>query len=219
MEKAVPRGEAIRYGWNILEDYFGLFLGTYIVAALIQIPVLILFIITLVFAARSNWGLMALFAFLSALAAIPTYNALFIGYVKISLLICSGKEAGIGDFLPSGEELSRMILASCIYFTGVFIGLFFCIVPGVWFALKYWNYGWILVGEDERPIGAFLKAGKLSKNMKLDLFYYFMLCGVLLLAGILFCLIGFLLAFPTVLLATTHVHLKLVDMPTADVSM
>lgn len=219
MEKAIPKGEAIRYGWNILEDHFGLFLGTYLLAALIQIPVLILFVLTIVFAARSNWALMAVFAILCALAAIPTYNALFIGYVKISLLICSGKEVGIRDFLPTVEELSRMILASCFYFAGVFIGLLLCILPGVWFALKYWNYGWIIIAEDERPIGAFLKAGKLSRHIKLDLFYHFVLCFILLLAGILVCMIGFLLAFPTVLLATTYVHLKLADMPAVEISM
>jgi hypothetical protein len=219
MEKSVPKSEAIRYGWNLLEDHFGLFLSTYLVAALIQIPVLIFLILTIVFAARSNWALTIVFAILWALAAIPVYNALFIGYVKISLLICSGREAGIKDFLPTVEELSRMILASYFYFTGVFIGLLLCIVPGVLFALKYWNFGWIIIGEGERPLEAFMKAGRLSKGIKSELFVYFLLCNIVLVIGALTCLIGLLLAFPTVLLATTYVHLKLAGMPTAKVSI
>jgi uncharacterized membrane protein len=212
---SIPRGDAFSYGWEKTKSNLKFFIVSYIVSGLALIPYGICLVLTVVFASRSDWAIATVFAILMAPVFIATYAALFTAYVKASMLISAGEEVAIRDCIPTFDEWWKTLVANIVYFAGIGIGLFFCIIPGIWVAIKYWGYCWFIVEEGASPIEALRQAGELSTDLVFDLLIFFVMCGVILWLGALVFLVGLAIAFPVALMAATYVFRKLADMPVA----
>jgi uncharacterized membrane protein len=210
---SIPGGDAFRFSWEKTKSNLKFFIVSYIVSGLALIPSGIFLILTAVFAARSDWAITAVFGILMVLAFIATYAGLFIAYVKASMLMSAGEEVAIRDCMPTFDEWWKVLLANCIYFTGIGIGTLFCIIPGIWVAVKYWGYCWFIVEKGAGPVEALKEAGELSTDLVFDLLVFFVICGIIMWLGALVLLVGLIVAFPVVLMATTYVFRKLANMP------
>ena len=211
MSDGVTEADAFSFGWEKTKGSLRFFFMSYIVSGLVFIPSGILLVLTIVFAAKSDWTLTTIFAILTVIAWLIPYVALFVAYVKAGMLIAAGEEVAIRDCLPSLGEWWKVLIANCVYATAVGIGLLLCVVPGIWFALKYWSYCWFIVAEGYGPIEALKAAGDLSRGITFDLLFFFVICGIILGLGALAFLIGLAVAFPVVLMATTYLFCKLTN--------
>jgi len=202
--------EAVRFGWDRMSDRIEFYVGTYILYGLILLLPGAFFALTVVFAARAEYAPALIFGILTYLVGTLVYTGMFIGYIKTSLLLIDGKDFGIPDLRPSFSEMYRFLIAGAIYLFMVGIGLLLFIVPGIILAIKYYPFSWLIIEHDLGPIESLKRSSEITRGFGGDLFRFFFLCYIVLLAGMLFCLIGLIVAFPTVMVATTYVYRTLI---------
>ncbi len=200
-EKVFEPMDPINFGWNTLKNNLRFFI---ILMAIIGVSRYLLdFISTSVFsnaAPPQKLGYVILFF---SILVIPLINLLFeAGLLKIALHFHDGKVPQIQDLFNGYPLLLKYVVATILYGLMVIIGLIFLVVPGIYLALKYQFYGYVIVDKGIGPIGALKESGRLTQGAKKDLFMFWLilLCGML----IIFLLIWFYVAAPiSILMALT----------------
>lgn len=205
-KKEFESREAIRFGWYTMSDRIGFYMGTYILYGLMLLVPGAFLALTVVFAVKAAYPGAVILGVITYLLGAIVYAGIFIGYVKTSLLLIDGKDFGISDLWPTFKEMYRVLVAAILYLAMVGTGLLLFIVPGIILAIMYYPFGWLILEQDLGPIAALKRSSELTRGIKWDLFKFFFVCYLVLLAGALFCLIGPIVAFPTVLVATSYVY-------------
>lgn len=207
--------EALRYGWQKTKGNMIFFIGSYIILGLLQIIPLACAVLAISKANDSNWSLAIAFGIATILSEIMAFLILFIGYAKSATHISNGNGPTFGDMKPTSKEMWRVFIAGVIWFIGIGIGLLFFIIPGIWFALTFWPFGWVIINKEVGPIEGLRQARQLTKGVKFQHFIFFVLCGLILAVGALCLGVGLILAFPITLIATTFCFMKISGLETA----
>jgi uncharacterized membrane protein len=192
-----------------MSDRIEFYVGTYILYGLALLFPGAFLALTVYFAVEADYLLAALCGLITYLLGAVVYTAIFIGYVKTSLLLVDRKDFGISDLRPTFKEMYRVLVAAVLYLVMVGIGLLLFIVPGIILAIMYYPFGWLIIEQGLGPIAALKRSSELTRGIKGGLFKFFFMCSLVLLAGTLSCLIGLIPAFPTVLTATSYVYRRI----------
>jgi len=200
------RREAIRFGWDTMSDRIEFYVGTYILYALILLVPGVFFALSVMYTVKADYPPAVIFGIVTYISWAIVITGMTIGYVKTSLLLIDGKDFGISDLRPSSREMYRVFIAGSLYLIMVGIGLLLLIVPGIILAIKYYPFVWLIIEHDMDPIESLQRSAEITRGYKGDLFLFFFECTIVLLIGMLFCLIGLIAAFPTVLVATSYVY-------------
>lgn len=123
---------------------------------------------------------------------------LSLGTTRIALNLVSGQEAPLGLLFSGGSKLLRAIGASIIFGLMVFVGFVLLIVPGIYLALRYGQFLHAIVDRDLGVFESFSYSSSLTTNNRMNLFLLGLLCILIMLAGLLACGIGLIVAFPIV---------------------
>jgi hypothetical protein len=124
-----------------------------------------------------------------------------LGLARIGLNLVSGKAADISMLFGEGRKLVPMAAASIMYYAMVVVGLILLIVPGIYLALRFSQFGVAIVDKDMGAIESLKYSARLTEGNKMNLFGLYVLCFLVVLAGILALLVGLLAALPVVYLA------------------
>jgi uncharacterized membrane protein len=124
-----------------------------------------------------------------------------LGLARIGLNLVSGKAADISMLFGEGRKLVPMAAASIMYYAMVVVGLILLIVPGIYLALRFSQFGVAIVDKDMGAIESLKYSARLTEGNKMNLFGLYVLCILVVLAGILALLVGLLAALPVVYLA------------------
>ena len=124
-----------------------------------------------------------------------------LGLARIGLNLVSGKAADISMLFGEGRKLVPMAAASIMYYAMVVVGLILLIVPGIYLALRFSQFGAAIVDKDMGAIESLKYSARLTEGNKMNLFGLFVLCFLVVLAGALALLVGLLAALPVVYLA------------------
>lgn len=124
-----------------------------------------------------------------------------LGLARIGLNLVSGKAADISMLFGEGRKLVPMVAASIMYYAMVVVGLILLIVPGIYLALRFSQFGVAIVDKDMGAIESLKYSARLTEGNKMNLFGLYVLCILVVLAGILALLVGLLAALPVVYLA------------------
>lgn len=124
-----------------------------------------------------------------------------LGLARIGLNLVSGKTADVSMLFGEGRKLVPMAVASIMYYAMVVVGLILLIVPGIYLALRFSQFGAAIVDKDMGAIESLKYSARLTEGNKMNLFGLFVLCFLVVLAGILALLVGLLAALPVVYLA------------------
>jgi uncharacterized membrane protein len=124
-----------------------------------------------------------------------------LGLARIALNLVSGKAANVSMLFGEGRKLVPMAAASLMYYTMVVVGLILLIVPGIYMALRFSQFGAAIVDKDLGAIESLKYSAKLTEGNKMNLLGLYVLCFLVVLAGILALLVGLLAALPVVYLA------------------
>ena len=192
--------ESLRFGWGVVEKNFGLVLQ-FIFATLV-----------VYFAA---YLLASVFGRNSMLANVVNGLAgiiVALGWIYAGLKFYDGKK-------PSLEELQnalspvfvKYLLASVLYGLAVTIGFILLIVPGVYLAVKYGLFGYLIVDKKMDSMKALEASGKVTDGAKLQLLVFGLLVFVVNMLGAMAFGIGLVVTLPVTLLAGVHVYRKLLD--------
>lgn len=186
-------GEAISFGWSTMKSNLGLFIGVLIIAGVITavIP-----------------------ALLPESPAVDILSTLVdfvitMGFIRIALKFCDGEKAEFGDLFSCFHLLLKYAIGLILYVIVVTIGLILLIIPGIILAIKFSFFSYFIVDQEQGPIEALKNSSAITKGAKLDLFLFFLLLGLINLAGVLALGIGLFATVPTTMVAVAFVYRRL----------
>lgn len=196
-------GEAFGAGWVVLkEHWFFLFVS---LMTIFVISGVIGYLVDVPYKDIEPTGsLIALFGLL--LRFWLNFNLL-----AITIRLFDGVKPRWSDLFVWREETIAYAGASVLYALIVFIGCLFFIVPGIYFAVKYSFYGFLIADKRSGAFDSLKMSGQMTDGVKwLLIGFGFASTGVLLL-GVLALLVGLLVAIPLVSLAMIAVYRSLYD--------
>jgi len=200
----------IYFGWNTLKGNFGFFvILMIIVGVLYNLPGLIsmaVFSVTLPDTASGSFSsgttaLLTISAVIVAIISLIIYVLLEVGLLKIALSFRDGKVPEVEDLFRGYPHFLNYLAASILYGLMVAFGLILLIIPGIYLALKYQFYGYLIIDKGMGPFEALKESGRITDGAKKDLlvFWLVLFCSIAVIAlvlGIFIALpVGLLMAF------------------------
>lgn len=98
---------------------------------------------------------------------------------------------------------------SLVYGLLIAVGLVLFIVPGIYFATKYWFALYIFIDKRKGIMESFTQSAKLTEGIKLKLFLLGILQQLIIAAGLLALLVGLFVAIPINALSDFYLYRKL----------
>jgi uncharacterized membrane protein len=211
VEASSPRHEAFSYGWDTTVDNFEFLIHTYILYVLFLIIPGTFFILTVVFSVTGDYALAVVFGIIMLITGAVIVMSLYIGYLKVALLICDDERVRTADLKPTIDEFSRTTQVVILYLAIVGVGLLLLIIPGIIWSLKYYACTWIVLDEGVGPVDALRKSADITNGLIWELFVFGLQSVFLLMLGVFLCLIGIAATAPTVLFAATYVYRNMAE--------
>ena len=187
--------DPIRFGWNTLKSNIRFFVVLMvIVAALYYFPALIqMMFLSKALSLPEAFSLEIIAIFLAVVYVI-IYQVAELGLLSIALNFRDGKTPEIEDLFRNYRLFLKYFAASIIYGLMVAVGSIFLIVPGIYLALKYMFYGYLIVDKGLGPIDALKESGRMTEGAKKDLLVFWLTLGCSIIVIMIF--LGLFIAIP-----------------------
>jgi uncharacterized membrane protein len=205
--KNFSKTEAIRFGWQMAIKHFRFF----VVALLIVHGI--------------SWGLSFIYQpFIGnsdilikllgiILFLVGWYINLEIGFAMLTIYfkIAEKKKTTVKELFAyfDWDIISRYFLVFLLYGLLILVGTLLFIIPGIYFATKYWFAGYIYVDKRTGVLEAFKESAKLTQGIKWQLFLLGLLQILIQIAGLLALVVGLFVAIPINYLSDIYVYRKL----------
>jgi len=201
MDKRFSYGEAIKYGFKILNLNFVFLATVYLIAVIISfIP----HIANKYFLRDSP--LLAAILIIGGSLLILMIN---LDLIKIAIKFCDGEKGTYNDLLSSSNLLLKYIAAKILYALIVIGGTILLIIPGIIWAIKYSFYTYLIVDKGLGPVEALKKSSEITKGARWNLFVFGIVMIALNIAGLICFGIGILVTLPVTQIAVAFVLRKL----------
>ena len=201
-QKAVPIGESLKYGWNTMKQNLGFFILLLVVYYAISL--LTSFIPTLF---ADNTILYILIKIVGSIIGL----LLTLGFIHITLSFIDNKKPTVGELFSQSNLLGQAILLYILYTLIVIAGFILLIVPGIIWSIKYSQAFYLLVDRKMSATDALRKSAEVTQGVKMELFGFGIVAGLITLAGALALIVGLFAAIPTTMLATAFVYRRILS--------
>ena len=201
-EDRLDIGEAVSYGWNSMKENVGFFVLVF----------LIFWVVEGVF-----YGIGTAFikypAITIVLYVIGWLLAIFIqmSVVNITLRLNKKGEPDFKDIYSAGPYFGKFILAAILYGLLVLAGLILCVIPGIYWAIKYHFFGYFIIDQNMDPLDALKRSGEITKGSMWNLLLLFIIFIGITFVGAILCGIGLLFSTPIVVMATVFAYRRLLE--------
>ena len=203
-KKNFSNKEAIKYGWGIMKANLWYFVGILIVAWLITgIPDAL--------ADTFQKNDMAFLALLFNIITGVLRVIISIGMIKIALKFLAEEKPEFMELFRFQGNFWRMLGGSILYALIVIAGFILLIVPGIYWAIKYQWFGYLIVDQKLGPIQALKKSAEMTQTVKWQLLGFALVITGINILGFLCLFIGLFATVPTTLMAYASVYRKLLD--------
>jgi len=209
MQEEITKTEALSYGWRKAKENLFFFIGSYIILGVVQFIPIVCAVLSIYNFFEENDSQALSYGIAAVISECLAFLILFIGYVKVAMSLTSGTGPLFSDMKPTFAEMYRGFFAAVCWFSLIGIGLVLLIIPGIWFAVTYWPFGWVIIDKKVGPIEGLRLAGGLTKGKRFSHVIFFALCGIILAVGALLLGVGLIIAFPTVLMATAYLFRRI----------
>ena len=177
------------YAWGQMRKYFlELFIIT-IVVSLLSIP---------------TWGMSiadevgAPFGFIlffpALLYSIFIFGPIEFGAYYAFLKAARNEKVQLEDVFIVFKNYVNVMVASLLSGILILVGIVFCIVPGIFIACKLAFVPFLVVENNMDAVEAIKKSWNLTDNFGWAIFFYGVLCTLLVILGLLLCCVGILFA-------------------------
>jgi len=201
-EERLDIGGAVSYGWRAMVDNIFYF----VVLGLIFLVVEAIFYVPGSFAVKYPY-ISAILGVIGLLIAVYIHLAITV----ISLKVYAGEEPKFGDIFAGNRYYWRFLGADILYGLLVLVGLILCVIPGIYFAIKYHFYGYLIVDQDMGVMDSLKKSGDITRGAWWDLLLLFILFWLISLGGLILCGIGVLFAWPIVFMGLVYAYKRILD--------
>lgn len=193
--------EAVRFGWEATKRNIGFFLILLIVVMVVEgIPSGI---------QKATQESAPLISALFGLLGLVVSTIVGIGVIRISLRFADNEKAELFDLYTDYRLFFRYLFAEILYGLIVAGGLILLIVPGIIWAVRFSQFGFLVVDKGVGPMEALRESARITQGARWQLFLFgLVLIGVTML-GVLALIIGLLWAVPTIFVAGAFVYRRL----------
>jgi len=206
MGKKFTTQEVFGFGWNAMKSNFLLFLILIISSALVTIAH------NKISESAKYFPLTALLVFVVFFVLQTLVSMVF---TKVTLQLSNNQAAGSGDFFSFLNSFIDFVFASFLYWLIVIGGLVLLVVPGIFWAIKFGQFGYVIVDKGANPIEALKESSRITEGVKWDLLGFYLLSFVITLAGFLCLFVGLLASIPVTAVAQACVYRKISGQPAA----
>jgi len=200
MGKKFTMQEVFGFGWNAMKSNFLLFL------ILIISSLLVTMAHNKISESAKYFPLTALLVFVVFFVLQTLVSMVF---TKVTLQLSNNQAAGSGDFFAFLNSFIDFVFASFLYWLIVIGGLILLIVPGIFWAIKFGQFGYVIVDKGANPIEALKESSRITEGVKWDLLGFYLLSAVITLAGFLCLFVGLLATIPVTAVAQACVYRKI----------
>lgn len=196
------KSEAVLFGWNTLKKNFGFFLG------MLAIIVAVNLLVGLVMSSFSEEAPKALVIAVSVISWILDL-LIGMGVIRITLKFCDQEQATYRDLFSAYRLLLNYLVGSIVYGIMVGIGLVFLVAPGIYLAVKYQFYDYLIVDKGMGPIEAIKRSGVLTEGVKWNLVLFWLALVGINILGMIALGVGLIATVPVSWLANAYVYRRL----------
>ncbi len=196
-EERFSKRQSIQFGWDTMKNHFWFFINVFLIVIAVQmVPILL----------GEIDGPAAYLVLPVNLLVMIVGLVLQMGVIKICLKFCSGIPGELSDLLSCFPLFFRFLIGQFLYNLLIMLGFFLLVVPGIYWAIKYQLFSYLIVEEGMGPVEAMEKSGQITRGAKWDLFVFAILLGLINLAGLLCLYIGLLVTIPVSMIAMAHMY-------------
>jgi uncharacterized membrane protein len=203
----VPMEQALRFGWEETKKNFWQLLGM----------LAIMYGVAIAHAILSNVFHDKMFA---ELVLMIFYIAVMIllmgGLINVALKIVRQEEFSFSDLFGMSRRILNLLAALILYGLAVGLGSLFLIVPGIILGIKLQYSPYFIVDKNMGPIEALKASWSVTRDVKLKLFLFWLLCGFVHFIGMLALGVGVIPASMVTMIANTFVYMRLVETASND---
>jgi hypothetical protein len=208
MEKDFVIKDVLGFGWRVMKSHIGFFIKVILLYAGVFFIMSLLQSFLGETKPQATHGIVFFcFWLLEQVAGI----ILAIGFIKIGLSFCDQVTPKVGTLFDGFDCFWRYLGVHILYVLIVFCGMLLLIIPGIIWAVKF-QYGYYFVIDRHLgPIEALKASSRTTQGVKMKLFGFGLLCGLINIAGALCLLVGLFATVPTMLvaMALTYRHLMM----------
>lgn len=201
-DKTFSVGDAVSFGWYAMKNNLGFFIPA----------VLILWA-----AGAIPGGLQSLNYYMSTVAAavwagifglVSFVVGIFVNMaqIRIGLRFADGDVADFPDLLADYRKFLDVLVGSILYGLLVFAGLILLIIPGIYWAVRYQFFGYLILDQEYGPVDAIKRSGELTRGVWWNLFAFWLTMLGIWILGFLACCVGVLFAMPVIIVAIAYVY-------------
>jgi len=201
--------EVLGFGWQVMKSNLGFFIG---------LGFLYLIITNLAAIAQQIIEFLNIpqeFVVISVIL-LEIFGAIIsivvgIGLIKIALSFCDGIKPPIGTLFNGLDCFWRYLGTGILYGLIVLGGFLLLIIPGIIWSVKYSLCYYFVIDKGLGPLDALKASGRATMGVKWQLFGFGIVCGLIVILGLICLIIGVFAAYPTVLVASALVYRQLMD--------
>jgi len=199
--------DVLGYGWRVMEANLWFFVGLGVVWLVISfIPSIVRDVLDHLFLpGPMYWTFYIAMTILSWVIGI----IFGIGFIKIALSFCDEKKPRLVTLFKARGCFWRYVGATILYILIIYGGFILLFFPGVIWAIKFKFCQYFVIDKGLGPIEALKASARTTKGVKLELFGFWLLCGLINLLGFVCLIVGIFAAYPTVIVASALVYRQL----------
>ena len=199
-------GDAVSFGWEVFWNNKGFLIPAVLImwfvgwiSGLVQWP----FYLTRSAAVNAVGGILG---FIVSMVIGVFIN---MARVRIGLKFCSNEVADFPDLVSDYRRFVDVLVGSILYFLIVMAGLILLIIPGLYWAVRYQFYVYLILDQGLDPVESIKKSGRITRGSWWHLFVFWLAIVGITILGVLACCVGLLFAMPVVIIATAYVYRSL----------
>jgi uncharacterized membrane protein len=194
-------GDALSFGWEIAKANIGFFVAFLLLIWLAQVicngP------------SGYYWGKYYFWSPIFSLLGLVVGVFINIAMVRVTLRFNHQETAELADLWMGYPQFLDFLVGSILYGLLVFAGLILCIIPGIYWGIKYQFYGYCIMDRNVGPVEGIKMSGRLTQGSWWNLFWLGVLQGCVVLLGMLACIVGLFWAVPTAMIAHGYAYVRL----------
>jgi len=129
-----------------------------------------------------------------------------IAQVTLGLDFIDEKPADYGDLVSNYQKFWDVLIGSILYFLIVLAGIILLIIPGIYWAVRYHFFAYLIIDKNMKPIEAIKRSGQLTRGVWWHLFVFALAIAGITFIGAILCGIGLLFTTPIVLVSIAYVY-------------
>jgi uncharacterized membrane protein len=191
-ESRFSKGAAVKFGWETTTGNIGLLVFGWIIFIAI--------------------GMMPAVATDSMVVAVVAWVfdlVVWMGLMRMTLKFVDGSKGELADLFSTFHLILRYLIASIAVGIIVVIGLILFVIPGIYWGIRFYMFGWVIVDKDVGPFEAMRLSWEMTRGSCWNLFLFSLLLGGINILGMLALFIGLLITVPLSVIAIGYVYRRL----------